>query len=61
MGLLVILGLLAVPLILVGVITKWRGGSYRYNDELDPKIDSTLGRTATSLAELTDERRDESL
>ena len=60
MGLLIILGALAIPLLLVGLLTKWRGVQ-RYNDEWRPQIDRTLGRTETSLAELVDEKRDDTL
>jgi hypothetical protein len=60
MGLLIILAVLAIPLVLVGLITKWRGAQ-RYNDEWQPQIDRTLGRTETSLAELVDEKRDDTL
>jgi hypothetical protein len=61
MGLLIFLAVLAIPLVLVGLITKWRGGSYRYNDEWAPHIDRALGRTETSLAELVDEKKDDAL
>jgi hypothetical protein len=61
MGLLFFLAVLGIPLLLVGIITKWRGGSYRYNDEFQPQIDRALGRTETSLAELADAKRDEPL
>jgi hypothetical protein len=61
MGLLFFLAVLGIPLLLVGIITKWRGGAYRYNDEFHPQIDGALGRTETSLAELADEKRDEPL
>jgi hypothetical protein len=60
--LLIILAVLAIPLVLVGLITKWRGGAYRYNDEWKPQIDGALGRTETSLAELVEEeKRDNAL
>lgn len=59
MGLLIVLGIFAVPLILVGIITRFRGQppAYAGREDLKPQIDATLGRMESDLAHLSDDRR----
>jgi len=59
MGILIVLGILAVPLILVGIITRLRGRppTYASREDLRPEIDATLGRMESDLAHLVDDRR----
>ncbi|HEV3154387.1 MAG TPA: hypothetical protein VGZ02_11330 [Candidatus Baltobacteraceae bacterium] len=61
MGLLVILALLAMPLLLVGFLTKWggRAPSFAGSDEVVPKFDSSLGTSVQGLGrEMTAVNRD---
>jgi hypothetical protein len=59
MGLLIILDLLAVPAILIAIITRFRGHqrSDFSNEDLRMQIDGPLGRMESDLAHLTEEKQ----
>lgn len=59
MGLLIVLGVLAVPVILVGMITRFRGRppAYLSREDHERQIDSYLGRMESNLAHLVDDKR----
>ena len=59
MGLPIVLCILAVPLILVGTITRFRGRppSYVSREDLRPQVDATPGHMQSDLGHLLDEGR----
>lgn len=58
MGLLIALGVLAIPLLLVGMITRLRGRAPAYlsREDHERQIDSYLGRMESDLAHLVDDK-----